>query len=111
MEVSSTRAARKISEVGGSLRDVQELAGHVSLGTTATYIEGDHDAQRKVCGSDLTPCSLPIEAACEPLMLAGSILQMLFHRVGSSVRCQSAEPRRFFQASLGPLLVRAKQVV
>jgi site-specific recombinase XerC len=38
----------KISEVGGSLRDVQQLAGHASLGTTARYIEGDHDAQRKV---------------------------------------------------------------
>jgi integrase/recombinase XerC len=43
-----TRAARKISEVGGSLHDVQRLAGHASLGTTARYIEGDQDAQRKV---------------------------------------------------------------
>ena len=43
-----TRAARRISEVGGSLRDVQALAGHSSLGTTARYIEADHDAQRKV---------------------------------------------------------------
>jgi integrase/recombinase XerC len=43
-----TRAARKIGEVGGSLRDVQQLAGHSSLGTTARYIEGDHEAQRKV---------------------------------------------------------------
>jgi integrase/recombinase XerC len=43
-----TKAARKISEVGGSLRDVQQLAGHASLGTTARYIEGDHEAQRKV---------------------------------------------------------------
>jgi integrase/recombinase XerC len=43
-----TRAARKISEVGGSLRDVQQLAGHSSLGTTARYIEADADAQRKV---------------------------------------------------------------
>jgi integrase len=43
-----TRAARKISEVGGSLRDVQQLAGHSNLGTTARYIEGDADAQRKV---------------------------------------------------------------
>jgi integrase/recombinase XerC len=43
-----TRAARKISEVGGSLRDVQALAGHASLGTTARYIEADAEAQRKV---------------------------------------------------------------
>jgi integrase/recombinase XerC len=43
-----TRAARKISEVGGSLRDVQQLAGHASLGTTARYIECDADAQQKV---------------------------------------------------------------
>jgi integrase/recombinase XerC len=43
-----TRAARKISEVGGSLKDIQQLAGHASLGTTARYIEGDHEAQRKV---------------------------------------------------------------
>src|SRR3984893_16570407 len=43
-----TRAARKISEVGGSLRDIQQLAGHASLGTTARYIEADADAQKKV---------------------------------------------------------------
>jgi len=43
-----TRAARKISEVGGSLRDVQQLAGHASLGTTARYIEADAEAQKKV---------------------------------------------------------------
>src|SRR6266481_7746469 len=43
-----TRAARKIGEVGGSLRDVQQLAGHASLGTTPRYIEGDQEAQREV---------------------------------------------------------------
>src|SRR5207245_6899372 len=34
-----TRAARRVSQVGGSLRDVQELAGHTSLAMTQRYIE------------------------------------------------------------------------
>ncbi len=45
-----TRAAKKVSEVGGSLRDVQQLAGHASLQTTQRYIEGDTDAKRKLVG-------------------------------------------------------------
>jgi site-specific recombinase XerD len=43
-----TKAARKIVEAGGSLRDVQELAGHASLSTTQRYIEGSTDAKRRV---------------------------------------------------------------
>ena len=43
-----TRAARKVSEVGGSLRDVQQLAGHTSLAMTQRYIEGDTEAKRKL---------------------------------------------------------------
>jgi len=43
-----TNAARKISTVGGSLRDVQILAGHRALGTTQRYIEADAAAQKKV---------------------------------------------------------------
>jgi integrase/recombinase XerC len=43
-----TRAARKVSEAGGSLRDVQQLAGHASLAMTQRYIEGDSDAKRKL---------------------------------------------------------------
>jgi integrase/recombinase XerD len=43
-----TNAARKISLVGGSLRDVQALARHSSLSTTQRYIECDVDAQRRV---------------------------------------------------------------
>jgi integrase/recombinase XerD len=43
-----TNAARKISTVGGSLRDVQSLAGHSSLQTTQRYIEGDAEARRRV---------------------------------------------------------------
>jgi integrase/recombinase XerD len=43
-----TRIARKVSQVGGSLRDVQELAGHTSLAMTQRYIEGDTEAKRKL---------------------------------------------------------------
>jgi integrase len=43
-----TSAARKISTVGGSIRDVQILAGHAALSTTQRYIEADVEAQRKV---------------------------------------------------------------
>jgi integrase len=42
------RAARKVSQVGGSLRDVQELAGHTSLAMTQRSIEGDTEAKRKL---------------------------------------------------------------
>ena len=43
-----TRSARLLARTGGSLRDVQELAGHRSLSTTERYIQGDRDAQRKL---------------------------------------------------------------
>ena len=43
-----TNAARKISTVGGSLRDVQMLAGHSSLAVTQRYIEGDNEARKKI---------------------------------------------------------------
>jgi site-specific recombinase XerD len=43
-----TNCAKKIIGVGGSLRDVQEMAGHVSLATTQKYIQGDTDAKRRV---------------------------------------------------------------
>src|SRR5215471_5454243 len=43
-----TRAARRVSQVGGSLRDVQELAGHTSLAMTQRSIEGDTEAKRKL---------------------------------------------------------------
>jgi integrase/recombinase XerD len=43
-----SHAARKISLVGGSLRDVQMLAGHSNLRTTQGYIEANPDAQVQV---------------------------------------------------------------
>ncbi|MGD9294852.1 MAG: site-specific integrase [Roseobacter sp.] len=43
-----TNAARKITTVGGSLRDVQYLAGHNSLQTTERYIEYSDTARRSI---------------------------------------------------------------
>jgi integrase/recombinase XerD len=43
-----TNAARKISLVGGSLKDVMMLARHSNLSTTSLYIVEDEEAKRKV---------------------------------------------------------------
>jgi integrase len=43
-----TNAAKKISTIGGSLRDIQALAGHSSLAVTQRYIDGDSEARRKI---------------------------------------------------------------
>ena len=45
-----TNTARLISTVGGSIRDVQMMAGHSSLAMTQSYIEGDSKSQSKVVG-------------------------------------------------------------
>lgn len=43
-----TNTSKKISLVGGSLRDIQIMAGHRNLQTTQRYIDYDTDSQRKV---------------------------------------------------------------
>jgi integrase len=45
-----TITARALAKVGGSLRDVQELAGHRNLATTEGYIEGDRAVQKRLVG-------------------------------------------------------------
>lgn len=45
-----TKAARALSQTGGSLRDIQELAGHRALTTTERYIQGDRKVQRQLVG-------------------------------------------------------------
>lgn len=43
-----TNAARLVAKTGGSLRDVQLLAGHRSIQTTQGYIDGSEGAQRRL---------------------------------------------------------------
>ena len=43
-----TNGARAVHKVGGSLRDVQLLAGHRSIETTQGYIDGNTQGQRKL---------------------------------------------------------------
>ena len=43
-----TETSKKISMVGGSLRDIQMMVGHSSLQTTQRYIESDSECQRRV---------------------------------------------------------------
>ena len=43
-----TNWARKITAAGGSLRDVQSLAGHASLADTQRYIDQSPEAKRRV---------------------------------------------------------------
>ncbi|MFN3889881.1 MAG: tyrosine-type recombinase/integrase [Beijerinckiaceae bacterium] len=45
-----TTAARNVHRAGGSLRDVQMLAGHASIETTQRYIDGDSVSQRRLVG-------------------------------------------------------------
>lgn len=46
-----TNLARSLPKVGGSLREVQTLAGHRSIETTQLYVEFDTELQRKLINS------------------------------------------------------------
>ena len=59
-----TNLARSVGEHGCSLRDVQQMAGHKQLGTTATYI-GFSDNVMKLVGSMGTSAALPSPPAKE----------------------------------------------
>ncbi len=43
-----TRMARKISTVGGSLKGIQEIAGHSSIQNTQRYIDSNQEAKQAV---------------------------------------------------------------
>lgn len=43
-----TNAARKVTEAGGSLKDVQDLMGHSSINTTQRYIDSNEQAKVKL---------------------------------------------------------------
>lgn len=43
-----TNAARQVAKTGGSIRDVQKLAGHSSVEQTMAYIDSDAHAQRRL---------------------------------------------------------------
>ena len=43
-----TNAAKMIGNVGGTINDVRQLAGHSSLSTTQRYIEYNTDAHKKI---------------------------------------------------------------
>lgn len=43
-----TAWAKGVARAGGSMRDVQELAGHSSLQTTQRYVQGDTNAKRNL---------------------------------------------------------------
>lgn len=45
-----TKAARLIHRTGGSLRDIQQLAGHRSIEMTQRYIDGNTRAKRELIG-------------------------------------------------------------
>ncbi|WP_253278846.1 site-specific integrase, partial [Roseobacter sp. HKCCD7390] len=66
-----TNAAKKITDVGGSLRDVQYLAGHTSLHTTERYIDYSTVAR---ASQRLTDWSMSrFQAVLKPSLRAGLV--------------------------------------
>lgn len=43
-----TNAAKMISQAGGTINDVRQLAGYSSLSTTQRYIEYNTEAHKKI---------------------------------------------------------------
>jgi len=79
-----TRCAKKIIEAGGSLRDVQELAGHSSLATTQAVHSGRH-GREAAGGRSLTAASV---IACGARV--GCVLGAVIDRAASARRWMAA---------------------
>jgi len=84
-----TRAARSVHKAGGSLRDVQLLAGHRSIQTTQRYIDGDSDAQRHTV-LDLDP----IDGLQEACVLIGRSLRGLLRLATDAGELERGGPGR-----------------
>ena len=93
-----TNAARKIGAVGGSLRDVQLLAGHSSLSTTQRYIEAAEGCARPVTGSLPTPCQPPASAL--PTGGCASLSPIPWR---PRIACSTASGRPYFTMRAGRL--------
>jgi integrase len=77
-----TRAARKVSEAGRSLRDVQQLAGHTSLAMTQPLHRGRYRSQAEAHCIDL---NMRTQNACD---------------LGKSRDGQTAKPWHFVNVNL-----------
>jgi len=74
-----TNAARKTSTVGGSLRDVQMLAGHTNLRTTQRYIEANPEAQVRIRAAEtlgLLRQPVPLRPGQRDILLANQLMNL-----------------------------------